>query len=184
MAKTLLIRYGYKEDFERIRLHVREFGFVMDTDEVLIGTSDGNKILPNQKKVQSLIKEALSSYKMKQGDRDFILNNILPGETMFNSTKQRINFLNPVNNKIQTYVTTEDLIRKEPATIKITDDDIDHDDDDSVTLTDFNRPIVMVYYNGVLVTNHEDDNHCYTYKPEDQTIKIKNCSEGDLLTFY
>jgi len=183
-AKELLLRYGYEDDFERINLKVRELGFAVDTDKLYIGTSQGNAHIPNFIEVTNKIKEMIKNRRIKFGDEAYINSNLLPAQMGFNTTKHRIEVIDPTTNIRQTYITKADHLLNVPKTIKLSDDDIDHDDNDSITLTDFTRPIIMVFLNGALVTDHSDDPHTYSYDTDKKELKVTGCSDGDLLSFY
>jgi hypothetical protein len=184
IAKTLLIRWAYSQDLKTYKPATREFVYTVDVNRVYIGTSEGPKQLAYTDDIDIKISAALDSYKFKVATDSQLASTLLPGQAAFNTDIQRIQFLNPLTNTRQTYVTKQDLPLKEAFTIVIQDDHIDTDDNNSVTISGFKRPIVLVFVNGRLCTNNPNDPHQYVYDEARSTLKIYNMSSGDLVAYF
>ena len=59
MASAFLLREGTKIDFDSIDLRVRELGFQKDDDRLYLGTRYGNKHIPNEEYVYSMIEDSI-----------------------------------------------------------------------------------------------------------------------------
>jgi hypothetical protein len=184
IAKTLLIRWAYSQDLKTYKPATREFVYTIDDNRTYIGTSEGPKQLAYTDDIDIKINAALDAYKFKTGTDSSLETHLLPGQAAFNLDKQRIQFLNPMTNTRQTYVTTQDLPTKEAFTVVVQEDNIDTDDNNSVTISGFKRPIIMVFVNGRLCTNNENDPHKYEYDEFSKTLKIYNMSSGDLIAYF
>jgi len=184
IAKTLLIRWAYSQDLKTYKPATREFVYTVDDNRVYIGTSEGPKQLAYTDDIELKINKALLEYKFLVGTEQQLASTLLPSQAAFNLDIQRIQFLNPMTNTRQTYVTTQDLPMKEAFTVVVQDDNIDTDDNNSVTISGFKRPIIMVFVNGRLCTNNSNDPHPYKYDEAAKTLKIYNMSSGDLIAYF
>jgi hypothetical protein len=186
IAKELLIRWAETEStLEQYKPAVREFVYAVDTGNVFMGTNAGARKLAYWVDVKKYVSDEVQEYKPKAGTSSWILTNLKPGQIGYNKDIKRLQFLDEATNIKQTYATTSDLILKDPMSIKISDDNIDSDDDNSVTLSDFKRPMRLLFVNGTLVTDVEsDDIPYYEYNKDSYTLKIYHMSDGDIISYF
>jgi len=185
IAKQLLIRWAESEStLEQYRPAVREFVYTMDTGAVFMGTPEGAKKLAYWIDVEKYIDNQIKEYKPKVGSGAELATQQLAGQLAYNTDVKRLQYLEPLTNIRQTYVTTSDLMLKDPVTIKITSDNIDENDNNSVTIVDFKRPFRMVFVNGKLVTQNTSGERYYTYDSSTYTLKIYKMEDGDLIAYF
>jgi len=185
IAKQLQIRWAETEaTLQQYRPAVREFVYAMDTTNLFIGTSEGAKKIAYWTDVEKYVTDNIQEYKPKLGGSVALSSTLLPGQIGFNTDLGRIQFLDPTTNIRQTYITSLDMPTKDPVTVKITSDNIDADDGNSVTLVDFTRPIRLIFVNGKLITKNTSDEKYYVYDAANKTLKIYNMADGDLIAYY
>ena len=185
VAKQLQIRWAETEaTLEQYRPAVREFVYAVDTTNVFMGTPEGPKKIAYWVDVEKYVSDSVQEYKPKSGSATTLSSILLPGQFGFNTDLSRVQFLDPTTNTRQTYVTTLDMPAKDPVTVKITSDNIDANDNNSVTLVDFTRPIRLIFVNGKLVTRNTADEKYYVYDATNKTLKIYNMADGDLIAYY
>ena len=185
IAKQLLIRWAETEaTLEQYRPAVREFVYAMDTGNVFMGTQEGPKKIAYWTDVQKYVQTQVQEYKPKTGNNDFLTTNLLGGQIGFNTDIKRLQYLDALTNVRQTYVTTADMPLKDAITVKVTSDNIDSNDNNSVTITNFKRPIRMIFVNGLLVSNNTADSKYYKYDASTNTLKIYNMEDGDLIAYF
>jgi len=183
MAKAFLIRFGTENDFKAIKLQTRELGMALDTERLYLGGEDKNIHIPSEDFIKTSIKDAVNNRKILEGNTVDLQNSQIPGSIAFNTELNRPQYLTQSGKKTLIAVTS-DLGKKEASTIVVQDGDVDTDDSNSVSLGDFIRPQIMVFLNGVLVTNNSGDPHQYSYDAENKILKIKECSSGDIIAFF
>jgi len=185
IAKQLQIRWAETEaTLQQYRPAVREFVYAMDTGNVFMGTQEGPKKLAYWIDVEKYVVNQIKEYTPKMGTSAALSSNLLPGQIGFNTELARLQFLDPTSNIRQTYIAQTDMPLKDPVTVKITSDNIDADDNNSVTLVDFTRPIRLIFVNGKLVSKNTNDEKYYTYDATNKTLKIYNMADGDLIAYY
>jgi len=185
IAKQLLIRWAESEStLQQYRPAVREFVYAMDTGTVFMGTPDGAKKLAYWENMTNYVQDNIKEYKPKEGNKDQLTVNLQPGQIGYNTTTSRLQFLDPAINVMQTYVTTTDLIAKDPVTVKISSDNIDSDDNNSVTFANFKRPSRLIFVNGSHINTLSSDSPYYTYNTRNDELKIYNMADGDIVSYY
>ena len=183
MAKEFLIRYGNDADFQQKRLALREFGFAIDVEKLYIGGRDGNLYIPTSAVITEMIKSQVDGYKMMAGTTQLLNDTQVVGTLAYDTDTKRIRY-KASENVVKSILTLSDALLSSPTTVQVEAGNIDTNDDNSVTLSDFNRPTKMVFLNGVLCTSHVADPHKYTYDDVQKKMKIKNCTEGDLISYF
>ena len=184
IAKQLLIRWAYDNDLKTVRPATREFVYAIDTNKTYMGTPEGPKELAYTDEVETQTKALLKEYKIKMGSTTEFTSSLLPLQLGFNTDLHRIQMINPLTNVTKNLAYTTDLLLKEQTVIKVADSHIDKDDNKSITLTDFVRPVIMVYVNGVLAIPDDGASHKYEYDADKKELKIYNMSDGDLVSYF
>ena len=184
VAKQLLIRWAYENDLHTVRPAVREFVYAIDTNKVYIGTAEGAKQLAYTEDVAQQTQSLMKEYKIKMGDTNELNSSLLPLQLGFNTDTHRVQMINPLTNITKNFAYTTDLAFREPVVIKVAASNIDSNDNKSITLTDFVRPSIMVFVNGVLAMPHDDAAHKYSYDKTKKELKIYNMADGDLVAYY
>jgi hypothetical protein len=183
MAKEFKIRWGYEEDFKNIKLAPREPGLAIDSNKFYMGTEAGNMHIPSEQYTDGMIDAKLASYKIPAKTTTELADEKYTGVLAYNSTIGRVQYKTS-SGDILKLAASRDLPLKMPITVQVAQENIEENDNNSVTITGFERPIVMVFLNGVLCTTHASDQHKLTYDEENKAIKIDNCVAGDLITYY
>jgi len=185
IAKQLLIRWADSEStLQQYRPAVREFVYAMDTGAVFMGTAEGAKKLSYWVDVIKYVQDNVKEYKPKQGNNEQLAVSLQPGQIAYNTTNNRLQYLDPITNIKQTYVTTLDLIAKDPITIKITKDNINTNDSNSVTFANFKRTNRLIFVNGTHINTLESKTPYYKYSTANKELKIYNMSDGDIVSYY
>jgi len=185
IAKQLLIRWAENETtLDQYRPAVREFVYAVDTGNVFMGTQEGARKLSYWTDVTKYVQDQVTEYKPKSDTDDGLATNLQPGQIGFNTDIKRLQFLDPDTNVRQTYLASTDAILRDCAAIKVTSDNIDSDDNDSVTLSDFKRPYRLVAVNGTLINRVKADTPYYVYDDNAKTLKIYHMSDGDIISYF
>lgn len=183
MAKAFLLRFGSENDFKSIKLQTRELGFAIDSEKLYVGGEDKNIHIPSEDFVKNIVEYAISNRTNIEGSTQELQEKQKIGSVAYNSDTKRMQFVTKKGTKIE-MASKKDLLLTESSNFTVTDENIDSDDENSVTLGSFYRPYVMVFLNGILVTNNSDDNHQYTYDNSAGTLKIKQCAAGDIIAYF
>ncbi len=183
MAKAFLIRWGSQNDFEAIKLQTRELGYAIDTIRLYIGSEDGNIHIPNESFIMSKIAEEVPKYKVAAGTTVELNTVQLNGAFGFNTDIEKITYKTS-SGGIKTMAYSSDLPTKTGYTVVVAVENIDAGDNNSVTLTDYERPIELIFLNGKLCTTHANDSNKYLIDSELKTLKIDGCEENDLITYF
>ncbi len=183
MAKAFLIRWGYEQDFSNIKLQAREPGFAVDTEKVFIGTGDKNIHIPNEDFVSAMIADGVLKYKPLVGSTAELSVNQGNGTIAFNSETGRLQY-KTLSGGIVSQVLKTEIPSPSPISVTVTAANIDIADNNSVTLSGMTKPLKMVFLNGILCSLSQNDTHRMTVDPIAGTIKINECAEGDIITYY
>jgi len=183
MAKAFLLRWGYQNDFDAIKLQTREMGFAVDTTKLYIGTDDANLHIPNEGFVASMITAGVAKYKPVAGTTLELQSSQLPGATAYNTDEKRLQH-KTASGTIINVANLSDLPRSEAYSVSVAIENIDAANANSVTLTGYTSPIKMVFLSGNLCTNNAVDPHQYTVDDVAGTLTIKECVPGDIIAYF
>ena len=183
MAKAFLIRWGYQNDFDSIKLQTREIGFTVDTAKVYVGSDDSNIHIPNEAYVKSMIDSGVLTYKPVTGTTLELQAAQIVGALAFNNDDKKIQY-KMASGTIIKLANATDLPSGEATSVTVALANIDAGNFNSVTLSSYTRPIKLVFLNGSLCTNNPDDPHRYTIDSVNSTITIKECAEGDIIAYF
>ncbi len=183
MAKAFLLRWGYQNDFDSIKLQTRELGFSIDSEKLYIGTDDANIHIPNEAFTKALAISEVLKYKPTIGTTLELLTTQVASSLAFNSEEKRIQYKNSSGAVIK-IVNMTDLPSGDAVSVVVASENIDAGDNNSVTLSDYTRPIRMIFLNGILCTNNANDAHMYTLDNINSTITIKECVAGDIIAYF
>jgi hypothetical protein len=183
MAKAFLIRWGTQNDFDSIKLQLREFGFAVDTERVFIGGEDENLHIPNESYVRDMILNEVPKYSIPNGTAIEVSDKQVLSGLGYVYTSDTLTYKTPLGN-IEEIVFKKNTPLKTSVTVKVLDENIDANDNNSVTITGYNRPIEMIFLNGRLCTTHEDDPHRYIIDQDNSTLKIYGCVANDLISYF
>jgi len=183
MAKEYLVRYGTLQEFETIRLAVRELGFVVDVDQLMVGTSVGNKHIPNEDYVSNMILDSIHNAKIPSGTTTEVSSDEFREKIFFNTSINKLQYRD-ADDLNHTIVTFFDMLKQKPVTKNVEAEDIDTANNNTVTITGYDRPIVMVFLNGILCTENENDPHMITVDSTNGTLSIANCEVGDIISYF
>ena len=183
-AKELLIRWAYSEDLQSFKPAVREFVFTVDDSRLFIGTETGPKEIAYVERVLSMIDQAIAEATIKSGTTIELQGTLKKGQLAFDKTKKRLVYRNPDTNVVQQYTTTSDLPLKTPVNIVVQQDNIDTNDNNSVTIVNFNRPFAMVFVNGTLATESSASRYRISVDFDNETLKVYGLSAGDVVSYF
>lgn len=183
MAKAFLIRWGYQNDFDSIKLQTRELGFAVDAEKLYIGSDDSNIHIPNEAYVERMIDSGVLAYKPVTGTTLELQSAQPVGSLSFNSDDKKIQY-KMASGTIIKLANVIDLPSGEATSVTVSLENIDVGNFNSVTLSSYTRPIKLVFLNGSLCTNNPDDPHRYVIDPVNSTITIKECAEGDIIAYF
>jgi hypothetical protein len=183
MAKAFLIRWGTQNDFDSIKLQLRELGFSVDNERLYIGGNDENIHIPNESYLRAYVDSAASRYKPVYGPAADLIAAQENGMIAYSTDEKRISYKTPTGVKIN-IASTADLPLQTPFSVKVLAENIETADNNSVTLAGYNRPIEMIFLNGVLCTTNEDDTNRYEVDRLAQTLKVYGCSENDIIAYF
>jgi hypothetical protein len=183
MAKEFKLRWGYEQDFETIKLAPRELGCAVDTNKFFLGTSMGNMHIPNETFVAKMIVDALDAKTVPSGTATDLSSEKYREKIAFNTTTNRLQYKD-ANDKTYKLLTPLDVMSSKPVSVQVSIDNIDTADGNSVSINNFNRPIVMVFLNGVLCTEHQADPHRIVIDTDNRALKVYGCSENDIISYY
>jgi len=183
MAKAFLIRWGYEQDFKDIKLQTREPGFAIDTEKFFIGTGDKNIHIPNEDFVSAMIKDGVLKYTPITGTSQELSSIQENGTIAFNTDTKRLQYKTMSGNIIQQVLPT-DIPSYTPTSVVVSAENIDVSDNNSVTLAGITKPLKMFFLNGVLCTTNQNDPHMITIDNSANTVKIKECAENDIISYF
>jgi len=183
MAKAFLIRWGYDQDFKDIKLQTREPGFAVDSEKLYIGAGDKNIHIPNEDFIKAMIDDGILTYTPITGSTGALSTEQKNGRIAYNTDTKKLQYKTSAGVIIQN-ATTVDIPTYTPTSVVVSDDNIDANDSNSVTLTGVNRPLKMVFLNGSLCTLNASDLHRLSVDSVSGTIKIKECSNGDIIAYF
>jgi len=183
MAKAFLLRWGTQNDFDSIKLAVRELGFAVDVERLYIGGNDENIHIPNEAFLKEYVASEVPKYKPIAGTTQELLSLQTPGALAYNTDENRMTYMSPIGS-IYKFVTLSDMPLSAPFSVKVLSENIEESDNNSVTIQGYNRPIEMIYLNGRLCTTHSDDPNRYEVDRDAQTLKIYNCAENDIIAYF
>jgi hypothetical protein len=183
MAKAFLIRWGTQNDFDAIKLLLRELGFAVDSEKLYIGGEDENIHIPKESYVRDLILGYLPKYAIPYGDSLALDSSQVLSGLGYNTVTEKLSYRRPVGSPVN-IVIDKDMPAQTSTTFKVLLENIDTGDSNSVTLTGYNRPIEMIFRNGILCTTHADDEHRYVVDRDLDTLKIYNCLENDIIAYF
>ncbi len=183
MAKAFLIRWGTQNDFDSIKLQVRELGFTIDNERLYIGGNDDNIHIPNEMFMKTYVASEVPKYKPLTGSTAELISAHLPGALAYDIDDKRIIYKTPSGVKIN-MASTSDLPLQTPFSVKVLLDNIDSVDGNSVTISGYNRPIEMIFLNGSLCTTNQEDTRRYEVDRTAQTLKVYGCSENDIIAYF
>ena len=183
MAKAFLLRWGYQNDFDSIKLQTRELGFAVDTEKIYIGTDDSNVHLPNEGFVSTMITTGVALYKPTSGTTLELATTHLAGTIGYDTDEKRLKFKSLTGTIISLAKTTEIPVG-DATSVVVAIENIDAGDNNSVLLTGYVRPVRLVFLNGILCTNNVADPHQYIVSEVNSTIKIKECAVNDIIAYF
>ncbi len=183
MAKAFLVRWGTQNDFDSIKLQIREIGFTIDNEKMYIGGNDANIHIPNESFIGTMISEAVPKYKPMVGTGLELVTTHLPGAIAFNSETSILIYKTAGGSSIS-LARSIDLPAKTVYSVKVAAENIDAGDNNSVLLTNYERPIELIFLNGVLCTPEDYDAHKYTVNIELKTLKINGCVADDTISYF
>ncbi len=183
MAKAYLIRKGYQEEFDRINLFARELGYSLDTNKLFIGDGEDNVHIPNEQFVANMVLVGVAKYGPVSGTTTELDSKHGNGTFAYDTDTQRVLYKSSAG-AVSILARTSELPLGDATTIKLAVENIDAGDSNRVTLTDFNRPYRMLMLNGVMCTSHATDPHQYVYDATAKTVTIKECADGDIISYF
>jgi len=183
MAKAFLLRFGSEEDFKSIKLQLREPGFAIDSEKLFIGGTSRNLHIPNEEYVSKMINEHIDKRGILSGtSTDLAVSQPLLSFA-YDTTLKRIVFKGGDGQR-HIIVENKDIPRRTGVSIKIAAENIETEDNNSVIIQGYNSPIEMIFKNGILCTVHPDDPNRYEVDRENNLLKIYNCAENDIITYF
>ena len=182
MAKAYLLRRGFQEEFDRIDLYARELGFTDDTNRLLVGDGEKNIHIPNEQFVASMVATGVLGYKPKTGTTAELDLEQANGTFAYNTDTQRVVYRSPTGVK-SILARASELNLNDPLAFVVAAANIDAGNSNSVLLSDFTRPTRTLFLNGKLCTQLSSDPHAYTYDAVAKTVSIKECVEGDIISY-
>lgn len=183
MAKAFLVRWGTQNDFDAIKLQIREIGFTIDNERLWVGGNDENLHIPNENFVKNMILTEVPKYKPLTGTSVELLTTHSPGALAFNKDGKHLVYKTPTGQNL-TLVDTSMMPSNTATSVKVALENIDTADNNSVTINGYDRQIEMVFLNGVLCTIHPDDTRRYEVNRTDKTLKVYGCSENDIISYF
>ena len=183
MAKAFLLRWGTQNDFDEIKLHVRELGFTIDNERLWLGGNDENIHIPNEQFLKSYVAGEVPKYQPVTGTTTELQTLQAPGALGYNTEENRLSYKTKAGQKID-IVSTSDLPLKSPISVVVAIENIDTNDDNSVLITGYNRPIELIFLNGKLCTKESTDSNRYEVDDTANTLKVYGCSENDIISYF
>ena len=183
MAKAFLIRWGYDQDFKDIKLQSREPGFAVDAEKLYIGTGDKNIHIPNEDFIKIMIDDGVLKYTPKTGTTLVLNTEQENGTIAYNTDNKRFQYKTSTGTIVQA-ASTNDIPSQTPTSVTVAASNIDIADFNSVTLSGMTRPLKMVFLNGALCSLSIDDTHKLTVNALNGTIKVRECVEGDIISYF
>ena len=183
MAKGFLVRWGSEADFRAVKLALREIGFAVDTEKMFIGGAEDYYHIPNEIFVRNMITDGVAKYKPVAGETAELVAAHKKGAFAFNTTLQRILYKKE-DESVLKVVTDQDMPIKTASTVVVAAANIDANDNNSVSISGYNRPIELIFLNGVLCTTNASDPHQYVVDPATHILKIKECAENDIIAYF
>ena len=183
MAKAFLIRWGTQNDFDSVKLQVRELGFTIDNERLWIGGNDENIHIPNEQFLKSYVAGEVPKYQPVTGTTAELATLQAPGAIAYNSEESRLSYKTKSGQKIN-LASTVDLPSRSPISVKVALENIDANDNNSVTITGYNRPIELIFVNGRLCTKEPTDPNTYSVDKASQTLKVYGCAENDIISYF
>ena len=183
MAKGFLLRWGTEADFRAVKLALREAGFTVDAEKMYIGGAEKNHHIPNEAFVNSMIIEGVAKYKPVSGETAELVAAHKKGAFAFNTTLQRLLYKKEDDTVIKV-VTDQNMPVKTASTVVVAAANIDANDDNSVSISGYDRPVELVFLNGTLCTTNANDPHKYVVDPATHILKIKGCAENDIIAYF
>ena len=183
MAKAFLLRWGYQNDFDAIKLQTRELGYAVDSVKLFIGTDDANVHIPNEAFVSTMITNGVAKYKPVAGTALSLQASHLPGALAYSTDDKRIQYKTASGTSINV-ANLSDLPVGDAMSVIVSIENIATESFNSVTLNGFTSPIRMVFLNGSLCTNNPVDTHQYTVDSVAGTLTVKECTAGDIIAYF
>lgn len=183
MAKAFLTRWGYQNDFDSIKLQTRELGFAIDVEKLYIGTDDSNIHIPNEGFIAEMIKTGILTYKPVVGTILELQSAQLAGALAYNVDDKKVQYKTASGTTIK-LASTSDLPSGEATSVVVAQENIDVGNSNSVALSGYTRPIKLVFLNGSLCTNNDNDAHKYTIDAVNSTLTVKECVAGDIIAYF
>lgn len=183
MAKAFLIRWGYEQDFKDIKLQTREPGFAIDTEKFFIGTGDKNIHIPSEDFVSAMIADGVLKYKPLTGTTRELASIQENGTIAFNTESKRLQY-KTMNGSVIPQVLPTDIPSYTPTSVVVAQENIDTNDNNSVTLSGMTRPLKMVFLNGKLCSTNTNDPHVITIDAQMGTVKIRDCAKDDIISYF
>ncbi len=183
MAKAFLIRWGSQSDFDSIKLQTRELGYAIDTIRLFIGSEDANIHIPNEEYMRATILSEVPKYKITRGTDLELTTSQLPGALGYSIDNSKLSY-KTTTGTVKPLAFSADIPAKTGLTVTVEASNIEILDNNSVTLTNYDRPIELIYLNGKLCTTSANDINRYMVDSGLKTLKINGCAEGDLITYF
>jgi hypothetical protein len=183
MAKAFLLRWGTQNDFDAIKLQVRELGFTIDNERLYVGGEDENIHIPKESFIREMISGEIPKYAVPYGNSLALESAQVLSGFGYNTVTSKLSYRRPVGTPIN-LVTDKDIPSQASTSVSVTLENIDTGDSNSVTLTGYNRPIEMIFKNGLLCTPNTDDQNRYVVNRELNTLKVYNCTENDIIAYF
>jgi len=184
MAKAFLLRWGTQNDFDSIKLQVRELGFVVDTERLYVGGEDENIHIPNEIFIKNMILNYIPKYAIPYGNTLSLETSQVLSGLGYNTVTEKLSYKTPNSGSLINIVVDKDMPSNVSSTFKVLAENINTGDNNSVTLTGYNRPIEMIFKNGILCTTNADDQNRYIVDRNTNILKVYNCLENDIIAYF
>lgn len=183
MAKAFLVRWGTQNDFDSIKLQIRELGFTIDNERLYVGGNDKNIHIPSEEYVSSMISEKLEEETLLSGTTIELQTKQLPGILAFDKDKRKISYNTPDGGGILYLANEASLPLRKPVSVSVATENIDADDSNSVSIAGFTRPVEIIFRNGQLCTDLPSDTNRYSIDRASNILKVYNCADGDVISY-
>lgn len=181
MAQALLLRTEADEIFQSKRLEFREPGFSRDLEKFYMGGLTENIHIPSEKFVGDMIKAALAENGPKFATTAILEETHVAGTFAFNTDTNRL--LLKVGDAPVAIALKAEIPGTDQIAIKVAAANIDISDG-SVLLENFNRPVRMIFVDGILCSSEGTATKRYTYDSVAKKAFVFGCIDGSVISYF
>ena len=182
MSKTLLLKQTeLTETAIAEKLQVRELCVNLVTEKLYLRLRGGLSHIVSETFMSEYVTQKLETRSLMTVSDSTDPATLIDKSVVFNSTATALQYIHG-NSRI-TLASISQLPLNEPQTVEVSTANIDSVDG-SVSLSNFTRPMIMVYIDGILCVPSANATKRYIFNTLTKELKVFGCQDGSVIAYY